>query len=86
MNETYIKRIKNKLKRAMDSGMLNIEQQIAAIDDTLEKLLLTNNEDTNKTIQEFDAEIEKHEKQINDTQAKIWDDYKSIYDSLMKDL
>lgn len=86
MNELYIKRVKEKLKKAMESGMLTPEQQMAAIDDTLEKLLILNDKTINESVAKFDVTNSSLEKQLVDLQKELFDSYKKAYDKLMVDL
>lgn len=84
MNETYLKRLKSKLKKAIESGMLNPEQQIAVIDDVLEKLCM--DEDYAKKVKGFDGVTEELEKTIRETQEKLFSHYNKIYESILSDL
>ena len=93
MNEIYIKRLKIKLKKVMESGMLSPEQQIAAIDDTLDKLAIDDNyaetvEKFEKTIEEIVGQLTEIEqkKPENILQNKLFENYKKIYDNIMKDI
>lgn len=86
MNELYIKRVKEKLKKAMESGMLTPEQQMAAIDDTMEKLLILDKKDFNESVAKFDKTNNSIEKQLVDLQKELFDNYKKAYDKLIEDL
>jgi len=86
MSEIYIKRVKEKLKKARESGMPTTEQLMAAIDDTLEKLLVLNEETINESVAKFDVTNKSLEKQLIDLQKELFDNYQKAYDKLMVDL
>jgi len=80
----YLKRIQDKLKKAMESGMLNPEQQYGLIESTIDDLLSQTpsviNEDA---VKQHDKEIQMQMKVLEDAQQKISDDYKKIYDYIL---
>jgi len=83
-NELYVKRQKDKLKKAIESGMLNPEQQMAAIDDTIDKLLLVENGIDHEAVKKFETTINGYIESINSYQVKISDLYKKTYDKLLE--
>ncbi len=85
--DLYIERIKNKLRNAVESGMLNEQQIMAAIDDTLDNLLLykKNDDGINKVIKTFQDENKKLNKDIIEASEKISVNYKNIYEHIIKD-
>ena len=83
-NKLYIKRQKDKLKKAIESGMLTPEQQMAAIDDTIDKLLLVENGIDQEAVRDFETAINSYIESINSYQTKISELYKKTYDKLLE--
>jgi len=83
-NNLYLKRIQDKLKKAIESGMLNPEQQYGLIETTIDDLLSQTptviNEDA---VLQHDKELQVQMKILEDAQQKISDDYKKIYDYIL---
>jgi len=83
-NKYYIRRQKDKLKKAMESGMLKPEQQWAVIDDTIDKLLVVKDGIDVEAVKEFEKQINDHIDEINNIQIKINNLYKKAYDKLLE--
>ena len=85
--DLYMKRIKNKLQQAIESGVLNEQQKRAAIDDTLDSLLIYYKEDTkvNKVIQDFQDKNETLFKELMEKDEKISNNYTNIYNHIIQD-
>ena len=78
----YVNRVKKRLKDAIESGMLNPEQQFGMIESTIDDLLSVDgiNEEAVKL---FESEIEEFTKEIGVLQGKVADCYKRTYDKIL---
>lgn len=78
--------IKTDLKNSMESGMLNAQQQLMAINTALRDLAGIDDDDINKVIEEYREVQSKLENDIEEAQKKIIENANNIYEHLMKEL
>ena len=85
--DLYLERQKNKLKGAVESGMLNEQQRMAAIDDTIDNILiyLKDNNAIQGVVKKFDDKNEELTNEMINLQKKITDNYNKIYKHLIED-
>jgi len=85
--DLYIERIKKKLQNIVESGMYDESQVMAAIDDTLDNILLYKKDDNgwDEMIEDFQDSNEGLTKEIMDARKKISDNYKNIYKQIIKE-
>jgi len=93
MNELYAKRIKKRLESigpAIESfdGLMPKQQTevINLINDVLEKLSLIDYSGTNAVVSNLEKENEKLYNEINKLQEMVWNNYKLVYNNLIKEL
>ena len=79
----YVERVQKKLKNAIESGMLNPEQQYALIETCMDDLLSVN-KINEKAVTQFEEELTKLFKQMEETQKNISELYKKTYDSILE--
>ena len=84
--EVYKKLIKEDLKKAIESGMLNNEQCISMIDATIKDLSIIDSPTINKAINEFRTTIQDEEKKIMEISENISKEYKEMYEDIIKDM
>lgn len=87
MNELYVKRKKERMKTAIESGQLQPDQQYGLIEDTIDDLLNTNPVSINEAaVKEHDKEILDLTNQLNELQKKISDRYIKTYNKILEEL
>lgn len=79
----YVERIQNKLKKAIESGMLNPEQQYGLIETCMDDLLSVN-KINEKAVTQFEEELEKLFDQLETTQKNISELYKKTYNKILE--
>jgi len=83
MSKVYVKRIQNKLKKAIESGMLNPEQQYGLIENSMDDLLSVN-QINEEAVKQFDKELNQLFREIEEIQKKIAELYKKTYDQILE--
>jgi len=86
MNDLYMNIIKTDLKNDIESGLLNPQQQLMAINNALRDLSSIKNKDINEVIINYRSQQKKQEEIMNKAQTSIMENAKNIYDHLMKEL
>lgn len=86
MNKLFKEIVKTDLKNDIESGMLNPQQQLIAINQALKDLARDDNEQINDVIKKYREVQLKQETIIQDAQTSIMENAKNIYDHLMKEL
>lgn len=79
----FVERKKKNLKKAIESGMLNPEQQYGMIESTIDDLLIVNamNEDG---VRQFQNKIDEYMDQLEELQSNISSLYKKTYESILE--
>jgi len=87
MSELYIKRKKERMKNAIESGQLSPDQQYDLIEYTIDDLLNTNPVSINEeAVKEHDKKIKELTEQMNDLQKKISEQYIKTYNKLLEEI
>ena len=79
----YLKRQQIKLKKAIESGMLNPEQQYGMIEGVIDDLLLSKNVSENM-VEAFENHINSYMKQLEQLQIEISEEYKKAYERILE--
>lgn len=79
----FVERKKKNLKKTIESGMLNPEQQYGMIESTIDDLLVVGgiNEEA---VKQHDTAIESLMKQLEELQQGVSDRYKKTYESILE--
>ena len=85
--DLYIERIRKKLQSIVESGMYDETQVMGAVDDAIDNLLLyrKNDDGIKSIIEEFQDSNESLTKTIVEARKKISDNYKNLYEYIIKD-
>ena len=83
MNELYIKRIQNRMKKGIESGMLNPEQQYGLIETCIDDLLSVK-AINDAAVKQFEKDINDALKQLEELQNRIADIYKKTYENILE--
>ena len=86
MNDMFKKRVQRDLKNSVESGVLNPQQFLLVVNQSLKDLLLMNDDEINKTIADYWAAQEKLEDEIGERENKIMDNANKIYENMIKEL
>lgn len=86
MNKILIENVKADLRNNIESGQLNIQGQLIAINDALKWLSVLNNEKINDIIQKYRNEQQKQEKILTEAQSEIIKNAKNIYNHILTEL
>lgn len=86
MKDLFVEIIKTDLRNDMESGMLNPQQQLIAINTALRDLSSVDNPVINKVIEKYRSEQKKQEEILMKAQTIIMENAKNIYEHLMKEL
>lgn len=86
MKDLYVEIIKTDLKNDIESGMLNPQQQLMAINTALRDLASINDPTINTVIEKYRSEQKKQEDILEKAQSTIMENAKNIYEHLMKEL
>ncbi len=83
MGNLYLQLTQEKLKQAIESGMLNVEQQYGMIESVIYDLLGTKliSEDA---VMQHNTEIKTLAKEIEERQIRVSERYKKTYEALLK--
>jgi len=87
MVDLYLERVRGKLKSIVESGMYDEAQVMAAIDDALDSFLVYRKDDDGvaSTIKDFQDSNETLTKKIMECRKSISENYKNIYEHIIKD-
>ena len=79
----FVERKKKNLKKAIESGMLNPEQQYGMIESTIDELLMVNamSEDG---VRQFQNKVDHYMDQLEQIQTDISSLYKKTYESILE--
>lgn len=78
----YLKRKQENLKKAMESGMLNPEQQYGLIESTIDDLLGVN-AINDESVKVYDVRLKTMLEQLEETQKQISEHYKAVYEKIL---
>lgn len=82
MKKLFIEIIQTDLKNEIESGMLNPQQQLIAINQALRDLSSIDNPEINKVIEKYRAEQKKQEDLLAEAQKAIMENAHNIYEHL----
>lgn len=83
MSKIYLKRVQKKLKKAIESDMLNREQQYGLIESCLDDLLSVN-EINDEAVTQFEKQLDDYFNELENLQKKIAELYKKTYDKILE--
>jgi len=83
MNELYKKRVKDKMKKAIESGMLNPEQQYGMIETTIDELLVIDGI-SSEAVELHDKKIETLINELETKQKELSEHYKFFYEKILE--
>lgn len=86
MNELLIEIIKTDLKNNIESGMLNEQDKLIAINESLRLLSTMNNPEINEVIKKYRQKQNEQEEKLLKAQTQIIENAKNIYNHLMKEI
>lgn len=87
MSKVFVKRVKERMKNAIESGQLSPDQQYGIIEDTIDNLLSTNPVSINEdAVKEHDKTIKDFSNQLNEIQKKISEQYIKTYNKLLEEI
>lgn len=85
MNKIFKKRVQRDLKNSIESGLLNPQQFLAAVNEASKDLLLLNDDDFNKKITDYWGTQEKLEDDIEAATKKIMENGEQLYNYIIKE-
>ena len=83
MNNVYKNRIKDKLKKAIESGMLNPEQQYGMIETSIDELLIVDGI-SSEAVELHDNKVKKLMETLENTQKELSEHYKFFYEKILE--
>ena len=78
----YLKRKQENLKKAMESGMLNPEQQYGLIESTIDDLLGVD-AINDEAVKVYDDKLKTMVTQLEEMQKQISEHYKTVYEKIL---
>lgn len=86
MNKILVEMIKADLKNSIESGMLNPQQQLMAINEALKWFSTLKDEKINDVIQKYRDEQTKQQDILLKAQTRIFENAKNIYNHITTEL
>lgn len=86
MSELTLDIIKADLKNDIESGLLNPQQQIIAINEALKFISILNNTAINDTIKKYRQQQREEEEKMLKAQDQIFKNAQNIYNHIINDL
>ena len=86
MNKILVEIVKTDLKNSIESGLLNPQQQLIAINDALKWLATLNDEKINNVIEKYLERQREQQDILIHAQERIFENAKNIYKHLTTEL